>query len=916
MPNGPQRLILINSGRYDYADVELNGSIQIVGLNNTGKTTLINTLQFLYIDDRRYMGFGSYSQEQTREYYFPNQYSYVMFELLGTSGKCVFGWRGQSQIVGGEPERFLYEGAFDSEDFIAGSKVREPAEVNSRLGLKRYRSVKNAHEQREFLLSPIKGESRGTGIVALRDNDRYPHFRETLKNLLCLNTITQDEMRGQLMMLAGLSPDYPALDVRKLFGEDYERILRHKDRLLRLTKCRERIEAVIGESSRRDLLRGELACCWEKLQETRRSFEEQHAHNLGELNRTVISAASRLQSLSGDIQKHNAQKESYLYDKGAISGKIAEIEAQDKEFSGFMEQIERCSLKSLRNDIQSLEALLNSSESESLEKVRGKLRRCRDTVEQTRRALASCDRAMITFLRRDLREVELAMLSRLFNYDILELPVGQGGVSIHNEDHLFQALRLMSNRIRGEVYEDSYITLPLPSARRDVNELGDAAKLNERLSDEEAELERCETVLDAVQRRDALIEELNAKREQVEGTKDSSGNNITEGLEKRLFRYEEYQKMKEQEPTLRARLKRIQRDLESEEKLIQSLNAEKAAFTKEELAAKYSIESERDTFVSKLNRFNQCSAPNFVVAAKLPDASLPGDFADAVEYYNREQRNIIDLDQSISRELQLLERDLGPDFAGNDECHTVRLLNEELEALPDQEAVLRRDWIHQLTEMQATFDGVLKSLDDIKSAAGELNRTLSGIHVSNLASLHMDVMEQTDTVSSMRRLVQYEQPGLFDESKDLELAVSAFRRKFETSPLLRYSDLFTLRFTVTGEDGKPHHYVNFQQVESHGTTVTIKVLFNMLVLRRLLKEDSHKNVLSETPFFLDEIHSLDAVNRNAILATARELGFIAVTAAPESVSEVDALYFLQPQQGRITLRNRHRVRIMAQQRGA
>jgi len=37
------------------------------------------------------------------------------------------------------------------------------------------------------------------------------------------------------------------------------------------------------------------------------------------------------------------------------------------------------------------------------------------------------------------------------------------------------------------------------------------------------------------------------------------------------------------------------------------------------------------------------------------------------------------------------------------------------------------------------------------------------------------------------------------------------------------------------------------------------------------------------------------------------LGFIAITAAPESVSEVNALYFLQPQKGRIVLRNRHRI---------
>ena len=120
MPTGPQRLILIRSGCYEYAEIELTGALQIVGPNNTGKTALINTLQFLYLDDRRHMDFGSYTAEQTREFYFLNQYSYVLFECLGATGKCVIGWRGQSKTSGGEPERFFHVGPFDRSDFLDG----------------------------------------------------------------------------------------------------------------------------------------------------------------------------------------------------------------------------------------------------------------------------------------------------------------------------------------------------------------------------------------------------------------------------------------------------------------------------------------------------------------------------------------------------------------------------------------------------------------------------------------------------------------------------------------------------------------------------------------------------------------------------------------------------------------------------
>ncbi|MEZ4806268.1 MAG: hypothetical protein R2815_02180 [Flavobacteriales bacterium] len=160
----------------------------------------------------------------------------------------------------------------------------------------------------------------------------------------------------------------------------------------------------------------------------------------------------------------------------------------------------------------------------------------------------------------------------------------------------------------------------------------------------------------------------------------------------------------------------------------------------------------------------------------------------------------------------------------------------------------------------------------------------------------------------MRRLGNVEHPGLFDDSTSLESSLNSFRQKFDANPLLNYTDLFKLRFSVTGDDGKTHHYNDLKQVESHGTTVTIRVIFSLLVLRRLLREDSvTKEPQCRIPFFLDEVHSLDSLNRRAILVSAEKLGFIAITASPEHIGEVDAWYFLQPQLGRVTLDHHQRI---------
>ncbi len=915
MPNGPHKVILIRAGRYDYAEVELSGSLQIVGPNNTGKTTLINTLQFLYLDDRRQMDFGSYTPEQTRDYYFPNQYSYILFECLGVRGKFVLGWRGQSKAAGGEPERFCFEGPFDAADFLdENNQVREPKAVSARLSGKQYSALKSAQEHREILLPPVKGEGRGAGLVALRHPDHYPQFRETLKNLLCLSTISQDQMRDRLLMLAGVPTDKFALDVRELFGEDYDRILRLKHKLLRFKKHQAQVELLVEACGGREGLRGELIYRWTDLRAKRQEFEHEHTAQVEKLRGDAQVAAELIQSLTAEVTDRHTDVASFSVTKGGLQNQLDYIVTQAREFKDFVEELERAALSNAKAEVSRLERQLADAEKETRSRVESKLKLYRDLVAQKRQTITHFDRALVTILRRDFTDDELAPLARLFNFDLLEQPVGDDGIRLHRPEQFVRLLRGLNQHIEKDVYRDANLDLPLPAVRQSLADLANPDAVRERLAEEEETLKHWQDIFTAIEQRESLETQLRSKREAIEGKQDKDGKEIAEGLTRRLFRFEQFQKAKAEEPRLKAEFKQTADSLAAAAERIARLEKQMEAAREARKKADEAKVALENAFNAVIGRFNQCIFPEFPGKAQAPEEKVPADFDAAVGLFLHQQKKLAELDQKVREGFLAIETVLGSDFAGADEAETIRLLREELEAMPEHEEALRRDWEHQLHQLRATFDQVLRSLADIKSAADRLNRALSNIHVSNLKALRMDVVEQTDLVGSLRKLANVEQPGLFDDSTGLEAALSGFRQKFEANPLLRYADLFTLRFTVTGDDGKPHHYHDFKQVESHGTTITIKVLFNLLVLRSLLREDASKALLCEVPFFLDEIHSLDATNRHAILTTARKLGFIAITAAPESVSEVDALYFLQPQGGRIILRQRHRISVKPNQR--
>ena len=87
------------------------------------------------------------------------------------------------------------------------------------------------------------------------------------------------------------------------------------------------------------------------------------------------------------------------------------------------------------------------------------------------------------------------------------------------------------------------------------------------------------------------------------------------------------------------------------------------------------------------------------------------------------------------------------------------------------------------------------------------------------------------------------------------------------------------------------------KIESNGTTITIKVLDHLNLLRDLMSGGR-----AHVPFYLDEVSRLDHDNIAGIIQQAKALDFVPVLASPDSVEEVDRIYLLaENAEGRIVL---------------
>ena len=194
---GPTQVIMVLSGGYAYAQINIEDPVHLIAPNNSGKTTLIATLQYLFIDDSRVMRFAQGANE-TRKHYFPRPNSFVLFECSTPSGQQVVGLHGTGPADSYQPRRFSYLGSYEKSDFFDGTKIRKIDQITARLAGRDFRYF-DPREYRNSLLGIKESKVRPLGIVPVKSAKDYDTFRVLLSNLLHLHSIKQEDFRRFLV---------------------------------------------------------------------------------------------------------------------------------------------------------------------------------------------------------------------------------------------------------------------------------------------------------------------------------------------------------------------------------------------------------------------------------------------------------------------------------------------------------------------------------------------------------------------------------------------------------------------------------------------------------------------------------------------------------------------------------------------
>nr|MBF0221335.1 hypothetical protein [Desulfobulbaceae bacterium] len=880
---GPARLVLVRSGKYDYGEIELINPLHLIGPNNVGKTSLIAVLQFLYIDDQRSMHF-SREMSDTRKYYFPDQNSYILFECLTQTGYQVVGVQGLGPIRGYEFQRFSYQGVYDAADYLDEARcVRPSEEIRSRLAARDFRLLEPRHLR--AALTGL-GENRGVnlGLVPIRQRDHYERFRAVFGNLLRLAHLRQNELKEFLLEIHQGEFQQRAVDLEVGYSSQYSKVCREARELLELRTIADDVRRVLELASGRDSLRRLLPGLWQEITRAHSRQEDEFAGQEKKVHDRLDRLREEGQSLIEKIAGGEKTQQELNQALGKLEGAIERHQQATEEFQQYLVDFEESRCQLLETKIDDLGASLGQAADLSLSQMQARISAMQTELTGLEKQRDQFSRLAATKILQMLPDEDLQNAFRLINPDILGLIQGEEAIELRNEQKIQEALEHISGHIQEGVYQDDRIRLVLSSINPpDLSRYRDADVLHTRIEEQKKALGREQQLFEAAQNAEPLKRDRQKLKEEWKQ------------LSHRLLRYRNYRKELPEFEKNKHALVLLNSQLTELTGAMAQLKSRQSTLREEERSASQglkTIETKRQTLIQRLRKLTK------------PDSAWPletftpegHDLEALLEMYEQKSREQSEIAQRFSEYFHTVNQRTYDKYLGEDEAVTLANLQDEVDAVAERENAVQELWKSLVAGLQSSFKGLNRDLQTLIMRIDELNRRLGRISISNLARLRLILREHPEWTKRIKTMVEAEVSPLFADPTAVSEAHSQLGDLLKKHQRVELADLFDLHFEVTSVDGQIRRYPHLDSIESNGTTITIKVLINLLLLKGLL---GNKEVTM--PFYLDEASSLDRENLTAIVCEARKMGFVAVLASPEAMEAADSLYFLREQKGRIML---------------
>jgi hypothetical protein len=862
-------LTILNSKVYGKAEIRLNDcdSLQLVGPNNIGKSTLIYALNFLFIIDGNKMTFSGQRRgdKETLHHYFPNpNQSYIVFEIFKKSYYCIIVKRnGDSDL-----EYYQFNSEYKEHYFVNEDKrllkFDEVQEALAKDGL----TLSQFKDKREVFNTVYQRGKRNQGVVWLDDNVKSEglsnNFSRIYRYLINTKLITNKNLKEALIVA----------DNRE--NETLNFSQKNKKDIIDLRKINNEIRNLKSVKNEFDEFREVMSQYNAKAKIINQFF---YAFNFN-YESTLPTLQSQLAERNQNIAKINTEiNENLIPQKADYDRKIGNKET---EINGKAE-------------------LLNEKETEL------KTINAFEPIELLNESLGNLDK------RRKEIESRLTMVEiQKLNSQQIDARIGQLNAQIQLFDKQIKNYGdLLINKISGNkenrillngLLSEQVKSLPGNQVLKAIHKV--SQKLN--LFDGEIDISKnlnlvdFNTVDEIKEELAAVKLELKSQEALFEVAKDIEKSQISlqqvnaeiEGIRFKIAKIKS-------KPQLLKTIEKLKQDLHVLNVEKQKIETEQSRLAKEIAKRQLEVQElivdkdKRERRIRELQEYKQTLDTFGLVAEEFESSD------DLDNLFKKVQINMADrhdLKAAKDKLFDKLRDKLQSTFA--DEMDFIKYVEEEIALLEDKE----RSVSSLLESISAQFANpayaLLKRYEEFKEFVyNKFNSKLSQAKISDIESLSIELVDNKRLVEEVKKISQIQQVRgqlmfEFDHSENLKV----LDHYLDTGKKIDFDDLFDITLHLSRKGVNKQVDLN-EQIESDGTDKMIRLIIIMTIINRLAIFDDENRIA----LFIDEVATIDKQNRPELVRFCKEHNFIPIFAAPDAVAGFGKYYFIYPSAGKINI---------------
>ncbi|MDZ4668351.1 MAG: hypothetical protein SGJ00_10750 [bacterium] len=862
-------LTILNSKVYGKAEIRLNDcdSLQLVGPNNIGKSTLIYALNFLFIIDGNKMTFSGQRRgdKETLHHYFPNpNQSYIVFEIFKKSYYCILVKRnGDSEL-----EYFRFNSEYKEHFFVDSSKkllkFDEVQEAMAKDGI----ALEAFKDKREVFNTVYQRGRRNNGVVWLDDNVKTEglsnNFSRIYRYLINTKLITNKNLKEALIVA----------DNRE--NEVLNFSQKNKKDIIDLRKINNEIRNLKSVKNEFDEFREVVSQYSAKARIINQLYYGFNANFDSTLPNLQIQLAERNQN----IAKINTEiNENLIPQKADFDRKIGNKETEINSKAELLNEKE-----------VELKVIDSYDPIELLNEQLGNYDKKRKEIESriTMVEIQKLNSNMLDHRIAQLNEQILRSENQIKNYGDLLI----NKISGNKENRRFlngilseQVKSLPGNQVLKAIHKvteklkifDGEIDL---SKNIEIKDFKSVDEIKDEMAGAKTELKSQEALFEVavnleksqqeLLRINGLIEEIRFKIQKIK-----SRPNLVKTIDKLK---EDLKAFNEEKQKIEAEQAKLAKDIAKRQLEVQDLVADK---------------DKRERRIRELQEYKQALDAYGLVGEEFETQD------DLDNLYKKIQINQLDRHDLKANKDKLFEKlrdKLQSTFA--DEHDFIKYVEEEIALIDDKE----RSISALLENISAQFANpaytLLKRYEEFKEFVyNKFNSKLSQARISDIESLTIELEDNKRLVDEVKKISQIQQVRgqlmfEFDHSENLKVLDGYL----DSGKKIEFDDLFDITLHLTRKGNTKRVDLN-EQIESDGTDKMIRLIIIMTIINRLAIFDDENRIA----LFIDEVATIDKQNRPELVRFCKEHNFIPIFAAPDAVAGFGKYYFIYPNAGKINI---------------